>query len=166
MEKRSLMSASGSTACALAMMLAACGGGNTDSRVRESGAPASTGTKVFEAGSRVLQSAEPVKSLDIYLDGFHPMADNPAVQMEAHHYCHQMNEDFAQCVLFDGNTNDAKMNGIEYIVSERVFNGLPAPERKYWHPHNYEILSGQLIAPGLPEGAEKALPATATLLLP
>ncbi|MDQ1474197.1 MAG: hypothetical protein QOJ99_5677 [Bryobacterales bacterium] len=139
------------------MLLTACGGGNTSSRVRENGAPASAETKALEAGARALQSAAPVKGLDIYLDAFHPMADDVQIQMEAHHYCRQMNEDFAQCVLFDGNTSDAKMNGIEYIISERVFQTLPAAERKYWHPHNYEILSGELVAPGLPEAAEKAL---------
>jgi hypothetical protein len=37
-----------------------------------------------------------------------------------------------------------------------LFNDLPEEEKKYWHPHNYEILSGQLIAPGMPEVAEKA----------
>jgi hypothetical protein len=105
----------------------------------------------------MLQDTTPVKGLDIYLDGFHPMSDNTQIQMEAHHYCHQMNEDFAQCVLFDGNTADARMNGIEYIVSERVFDTLPDEEKKFWHPHNYEILSGELVAPGLPDAAEKAL---------
>jgi len=89
--------------------------------------------------------------------GFHPMKDDPQRQMEAHHYCNQVNEDFAQCVLFDGNTKDANMNGVEYIISEKLFQTLPADERKYWHPHNYEILSGQLVAPGLPESAEKPL---------
>ncbi|HYD16570.1 MAG TPA: DUF1264 domain-containing protein, partial [Candidatus Nanoarchaeia archaeon] len=28
---------------------------------------------------------------------------------------------------------------------------------QYWHPHNYEILSGELVAPGLPDAAEKEL---------
>ena len=46
---------------------------------------------------------------DIYLVGFHPMKDDPEMQMEAHHYCHQVNEDFAQCMLFDGNTAKANM---------------------------------------------------------
>jgi len=32
---------------------------------------------------------------------------------------------------------------------------LPIEERAYWHPHNYEILSGQLRMPGLPDIAEK-----------
>src|SRR4051794_5645955 len=99
MEERAVVAVRAVAACACAMLLTECGGGNTESRVRETGAPTSTGTKVLEAGSRALQSAGPVKGLDIYLNGFHPMSDNAGMQMEAHHYCHQLNEDFAQCVL-------------------------------------------------------------------
>ena len=77
------------------------------------------------------------------------------MQMEAHHYCNQANQDLAQCVLFDGNTAEARMMGIEYIISETLYNTLPAEEKAYWHPHNYEILSGQLRMPGLPDVAEK-----------
>lgn len=117
----------------------------------------STETKMLEAGARLLQGNAPLKAFDVYLVGFHPMKAHPERQMEAHHYCHQMNEDFAQCVLFDGNTRDANMNGVEYIISEKLFESLPADEKKYWHPHNGEILSGQLMAPGIPKFAEKAL---------
>jgi len=52
-------------------------------------------------------------------DSFHPMKQEPAHQMEAHHFCKQVNEDFAQCVLFDGNTSAANMTGVEYIISEK-----------------------------------------------
>jgi hypothetical protein len=114
-------------------------------------------TRVLEAGAKLLQSKSPLKRFDIYLVGFHPMKESPHDQMEAHHYCHQINEDFAQCALFDGNTKDANLNGIEYIISERLFNTLPEQEKKYWHPHNGEILSGQLVAPDIPHVAEKAL---------
>jgi hypothetical protein len=85
--------------------------------------------------------------MDIYPVGFHPMKDGPAHQMEAHHFCHQVNEDFAQCVLFDGSTAQARLNGFEYIISEKLFASLREAERKYWHPHNGEILSGQPVAP-------------------
>jgi hypothetical protein len=85
------------------------------------------------------------------------MKDAPDHQMEAHHFCRQVNEDFAQCALFDGNTRESNLNGIEYIISERTFETLPPEERRFWHPHNYEILSGQLVAPGIPEAAEKEL---------
>ena len=114
-------------------------------------------TKILETGARLLQSNAPIKGFDIYLVGFHPMKDHPELQMEAHHYCHQVNEDFAQCILFDSNTKKANMNGVEYIISEKLFETLPAEEKKYWHPHNGEILSGQLVAPGIPKMAEKSL---------
>jgi hypothetical protein len=117
----------------------------------------STKVGTLEAGAKVLQNHSPVKGFDIYLVGFHPMKDHPETQMEAHHYCHQMNQDFAQCVLFDGNTKAANMNGVEYIISEKIFESLAEEEKKYWHPHDGEILSGQLVAPGIPKVAEKSL---------
>jgi hypothetical protein len=95
--------------------------------------------------------------MDVYLVGFHPMKQAPQHQMEAHHFCRQVNEDFAQCALFDGNTREANLNGLEYIISEKLFETLAADEKQYWHPHNGEILSGQLVAPGLPDVAEKEL---------
>lgn len=114
-------------------------------------------THTLETGARVLQKTAPLNRFNIYLVGFHPMKDDPQHQMEAHHFCHQMNEDFAQCVLFDGNGPEARLNGIEYIISERLFDSLPEEEKQYWHPHNYEILSGQLVAPKVPELAEHEL---------
>src|SRR5690606_24562234 len=112
---------------------------------------------MLELGAKLLQGNAPLGGFDIYLVGFHPMKDAPEGQMTAHHYCNQVNEDFAQCVLFDGNTDEANLNGLEYIISERVFASLPEEERQYWHPHNGEILSGQLIAPGIPDAAEQSL---------
>ncbi len=114
-------------------------------------------TRTLEAGAKVLQRNSPLGPMDVYLVGFHPMKEHPEHQMEAHHYCHQVNQDFAQCTLFDGNERNANLTGIEYIISEKLFETLPQDERKYWHPHNGEILSGQLVAPGIPAVAEKAL---------
>jgi hypothetical protein len=114
-------------------------------------------TRALEAGARLLQRNAPLARFDVYLNGFHPMKDHPDQQVEAHHYCHQVNEDLAQCALFDGNTDKANLNGIEYIISEKLFNTLPAEERRFWHPHNGEILSGQLVAPGIPDTAEHEL---------
>lgn len=121
------------------------------------GADKTAKTRVLEVGTKVLQGNAPVAKMDIYLNGFHPMKDHPEHQMEAHHFCHQMNQDFAQCALFDGSGPQANLNGVEYIISEKLFATLPDAEKKYWHPHNSEILSGQLIAPGIPQVAEKAL---------
>jgi hypothetical protein len=125
--------------------------------VTPQGMPKSLKAAILGAGADLLQDTTPVKQFDIYVVGFHCAKYHPQMQMEAHHYCHQVNEEFLQCVLFDGNTEDANLIGIEYIISERLFHTLPEEEKRYWHPHNYEILSGQLVAPGLPELAEKEM---------
>jgi hypothetical protein len=49
---------------------------------------------------------------------------------------------------------DAKIMGVEYIISAKLFETLPADEKKLWHSHVHEVKSGQLIAPGVPEKAE------------
>lgn len=133
------------------------GQSTSPAHIEPAGEEKSNKTQVLELGAKALQSSSPLSPFDIYLVGFHPMKDEPERQMEAHHYCNQVNEDFAQCVLFDGNTKDANLNGIEYIISETIYETLPDEERQYWHPHNGEILSGQLVAPGLPDVAEKSL---------
>lgn len=120
------------------------------------GHPTSLKAAILGAGAHLLQDTTPMKQFDIYVVGFHCAKQHPSMQMEAHHYCHQVNDDFIQCVIMDGNTADANLIGTEYIVSERIFEQLPDEERRYWHPHNYEILSGTLVAPGLPDVAEKA----------
>jgi hypothetical protein len=140
------------------LALAGCtGSAATGPTVEVPGRPESTKTNVLEMGATAMQRDAPTDALDIYLVGFHPMRDDPQYQFEAHHFCQQVNEDLAQCALYDGNTAEANLNGIEYIISERLFESLPAEERRYWHPHNGEILSGQLVAPGLPEIADKEL---------
>jgi hypothetical protein len=142
---------------ALAMISAACGGSNTPPQSAETapGADRTARTGALESGANLMQAKAPVENIAMYLNGFHVAKDNPIMQMEAHHYCNQANEDFAQCVLFDGNTAEARMMGIEYIISEKLYQTLPTEEKAYWHPHNYEILSGQLRMPGLPDVAEK-----------
>lgn len=140
-----------------AFSLAACTGDGEVPSPDAAGAPKAPATAVLEAGARALQDTAPVEALDMHLVGFHPMKNAPHMQMEAHHFCRQVNEDFAQCALFDGTGAEANLTGIEYIISESAFQQLPAEERAYWHPHNAEILSGQLVAPGIPRVAEQAL---------
>ena len=139
-----------------ALLTGACGGGNTPPQggTATPGTDRTSKTAALETGANVLQAKAPVEAISMYLNGFHVSKDDPAMQMEAHHYCNQVNEDLAQCVLFDGNTSDARMMGVEYIISANLYGTLPADEKPYWHPHNYEILSGQLRMPGLPDAAE------------
>jgi len=144
-------------AMTILLCLAACGGENTDSNVRSPGAEERAKTQVLEAGAALLQDKPPIAALDAYLDGFHFYNGNMKGQMEAHHYCSNLNEELIQCVIYDGNKKDARLMGVEYIVSARLFATLPESEKSMWHTHVHEVKSGQLIAPGIPEMAEHEL---------
>jgi len=145
-------------AAAILVMIFSSGCGKTSPpEVKPAGQEKSGKTAALETAAGVIQRNTPAEQLKIYLSGLHVMKNNPHNQMDAHHFCRQVNQDMAQCAIFDGNGADANLIGIEYIVSEKLFNSLPVPEKKYWHPHNYEILSGQLVAPWIPDTAELEL---------
>ncbi len=141
----------------LAQLLAACAGNNSPSNVITPGDAKSPATQSLEAGAALLQSRPPIDALNAYLDGFHFYNGHMNAQMEAHHYCAILNEEVIQCVIYDGNRKDAKLMGVEYIISEHLFAGLPKAEQALWHSHVHEVKSGQLVAPGIPEVAEHAL---------
>lgn len=141
-----------------AAVVAGCSGEeNTSSNVSTPGSDVSAKTKALEAGAAILQDKPPIEALNAYLDGFHFYSGRQEAQMEAHHYCSILNEDVIQCVIYDGNLKNAKLMGVEYIVSEKIFHNLPNAEKALWHSHAHEVKSGQLIAPGIPEVAEKEL---------
>jgi hypothetical protein len=78
--------------------------------------------------------------------------NNREFQLIAQHYCtahagHDHSDGLFQCLLFDSTGPNAKLLGVEYIVSDEQYRRLPDFEKKYWHPHTYEVLAGGLIAP-------------------
>jgi len=104
----------------------------------------------------------PPHSVEMYLDGFHnykgqhTLAKDAQLQKRYAHYCKQVGPEIFQCLIYDGNSKDAKLIGTEHVVTEKVYNSLPAAEKKYWHPHFEEVDSGMLKAPGMTPEKEKA----------
>ena len=96
----------------------------------------------------------PVDNVHLYFCGFHIAKKNPRFQIETQHYCAAHGEDMHQCILYDTNEKTAKLLGIEYIITHKLYQGLPDEEKKYWHPHTYEVLGGGLIAPNMDQKAE------------
>lgn len=104
----------------------------------------STKRKLLEAGSQITQSFDPINNIKLHLCGFAFYTDDPSRQLELHHYCHSLNEDFVQCIVYDGPGPDARMIGIEYVISKKLFETLPMEEQRLWHSHGYDVKSGTI----------------------
>jgi Protein of unknown function (DUF1264) len=76
--------------------------------------------------------------------GVHLLKDLPEHSQVAYHYCKPVNDDVSQCVLYDGTGPDAKLIGIEYLVTDALYQKMPAEEKLYWHDHKYEVDGGLL----------------------
>jgi hypothetical protein len=139
------------------LVIAACGGNNTPSNVQSPGGEKTAKDKLLNTGADMLQTKGPLTKFNTYLDGFHFYNGNMNAQMEAHHYVNQLNEDLYQAIIFDGNGKDAKLMGVEYIITPKLFKTLPEEEKKLWHSHQYEVKSGTLFAPGIPDVADHEL---------
>jgi len=76
--------------------------------------------------------------------GIHLLKDMPEWSQVAYHFCKPVNADLNQCVLYDGTGPDARLLGVEYLVSDPVYRKMPPEERAYWHDHKYEVDAGLL----------------------
>lgn len=99
----------------------------------------------------------PIRNHDLFFCGIHVAKKNSKSQVTTMHYCGMHGEDdheMHQCLLYDSVSPGAKLLGVEYILSDKPFRSLPDEEKKYWHPHTYEVLGGGLVAPAMGDEAE------------
>ena len=99
----------------------------------------------------------PIGDIHAHVCGIHFYSGDMSRQIIAEHYCSPQPQDVLQCVIYDSNKPGARLIGIEYIVSAKIFETLAPEEKKLWHSHNYEVKSGVLTAPGMAGAAEKDL---------
>lgn len=140
-----------------ALLTCACGRAHAQQSEHKGhipGAEKSTKSKMLGMGADLLQNDSPISAINMYLNGFHFYADDMGRQIEAHHYCSHITEEFFQCVIYDGNKANSRLIGVEYIVSERIFKTLPAEEKALWHSHRHEATGGELVMPGIPAAVE------------
>jgi len=114
-------------------------------KVKENEGQTSSGIAALAEGAKVLQSFKPLGGICESFCGLHMYPNDPKRQFIAFHYCHLIDEDRRQCLIYDGDSKDAKLIGVEYIISEKLFKTLDDNEKKYWHSHKYEVESGLLV---------------------
>lgn len=123
------------------------------------GAAALAGSQASAGHGDGKAPASPVSSPHFHFCGIHCAKKNPKWQLTTQHYCtghtNTGHDDIFQCVLYDGTGPNAKMLGVEYVISDAEYRKLPDEEKKYWHNHTYEVLGGGLVAPGMDAESEK-----------
>lgn len=91
-----------------------------------------TSTKMSHAATSMMQTFTPIKQIGVHLAGIHSYATDPTRQVEGHHYCSHLSEDIRQCVIYDSyDRADAKLIGVEYVISREMYTKLPAEEKQY-----------------------------------
>ncbi len=103
------------------------------------------------------QPRAPIDAFVAHLDGFQFRNGDLHSQQRVQHYCASVGAEVLQCTLFDGTGAQARLTGVEYVISERLFSDLPDDEKAYWHSQVHQVKAGTLVAPGLPEDADHAL---------
>jgi len=91
----------------------------------------------------------PITDYFLHLVDIHWLSNDLNQQYVAHHFCAFPYDGFMICELFNGGDKKSRPIGIEYFVTEKVFKKLPDDEKKYWHSHPYEILSGLFVVMGV-----------------
>jgi hypothetical protein len=111
-------------------------------------------------------SKVPPKQVEMYLDGFHNyktdagLPPGKQLQLRVAHFCVHNSPDLIQCMLFDTNGGvegkHPRLIGIEYVITDKVYQSLTSQEKQYWHPHDGEVSSGMLSMPGTAADKEAA----------
>jgi hypothetical protein len=63
--------------------------------------------------------------------------DDPSLRV--HHYCKMSDKIFLVCQLYDSESQNATLIGIEYIITHEQYNSLPDREKPNWHYHKIEF---------------------------
>ena len=99
----------------------------------------------------------PIQAIHAHVCGFHFYSGEQPRALRVDHYCAHVAGDIFQCIIYDSAGKNARLIGIEYIIGEARFIDLPDEEKKLWHSHRYEVMSGLLTAPDADATAEKTL---------
>ncbi|MCL7044925.1 hypothetical protein MKW94_015157 [Papaver nudicaule] len=94
------------------------------------GKPMSVGQHMLDKGAAMLQSLKPIKMMQQHVCTFALYSHDMSRQIETHHFVTRINQEFLQCAVYDSDSPSARLIGVEYIVSDGVFETLPAEEQK------------------------------------
>jgi len=85
-------------------------------------------------------AAKPVDGYNLpqgHLNAIRHIFDDPSLRVE--HFCKPNDKIMMVCQLYDSNSANATLIGIEYIITQEQYDSLPDREKPYWHAHREEL---------------------------
>jgi hypothetical protein len=111
-------------------------------------------------------AAKPVDGYNLpqgHLSAVRHNFDDPSLRVE--HFCKPHDRIMMVCQLYDSNSANATLIGIEYIVMQEQYDSLPNREKPYWHAHREE-LRPERADPMMPELSPEQAQAEMQKMLP
>ena len=99
------------------------------------------------ADSSMAQSTSPTTGYTIHIDADQHYSGHSAEII--HHWCKPFSDGSIECQLYDGDGKDARLVGVETIVTPATYAGFSADEKALWHYHKVEIPKLHATMPGL-----------------
>ena len=111
-------------------------------------------------------AAKPVDGYNLpqgHLNAVRHVFDDPSLRIE--HFCKPSDKIMMVCQLYDSNSANATLIGIEYIITQQQYDSLPDREKPYWHAHREEF-SPNRADPMMPELTPEQAQAEMAKMLP
>jgi Protein of unknown function (DUF1264) len=111
-------------------------------------------------------AAKPVDGYNLpqgHLNALRHNFDDPSLRVE--HFCKPHDRVMMVCQLYDSNSVNATLIGIEYIITQEQYDSLPNREKPYWHAHREE-LRPERADPMMPELSPEQAQAEMAKMLP
>ena len=99
-------------------------------------APVTTSAQLQNATS----GGKPVDGYNLpqgHITAIRHIFDDPSLRV--HHYCKMSDKIFLVCQLYDSESQNATLIGMEYIITHEQYNSLPDREKPNWHYHKIEF---------------------------
>ncbi len=115
-----------------------------------------TASRMLAMPAVLATDLKPTEGWTLHIDAKRHFPSKP--NLLAHHYCKEVSGGLTECQIYDSDRPDAKLVGVEVIVSPETYQTFSAAEKARWHYHKTEIPKVSATLPDLsPEEAAKVV---------
>jgi Protein of unknown function (DUF1264) len=114
-------------------------------------------TNITIAKSNATKPVDGYNTPQGHISAMRHVFDDPALRVQ--HYCKPNDKIVLVCQLYDSDSKNAILIGVEYVITSEQYKSLPNREKPNWHAHKIEFASNMAdpMFPELPKARATAL---------